>query len=46
MNVAVAEQAVERYYTTVSQQQITNAFVTLAKDDIADHEPWPLAPLT
>jgi site-specific DNA recombinase len=38
-NVAVAEHAVERYYTTVSQQWITNALATLTAGDIADHAP-------
>jgi site-specific DNA recombinase len=39
VNVAVAEQAVERYYTTVSQQQITDALATLTAVDTADHDP-------
>ncbi|MCE7008202.1 recombinase family protein [Kibdelosporangium philippinense] len=39
VNVAIAEQAVERYYTTISQQQITDALITLAKDDTANNSP-------
>jgi site-specific DNA recombinase len=38
-NVAVAEHAVERYYTTISQQRITDALATLTAGDTADHTP-------
>lgn len=37
MNVDVAELAVRRYYTTVSQQRITDALATLIADDTSDH---------
>lgn len=36
-NVAVAEHAVERYYTTVSQRRITEALATLTAEGTADH---------
>jgi hypothetical protein len=39
VNVAVAEQAVERYYATVSQQQITHVLTTPATGDTADNDP-------
>jgi site-specific DNA recombinase len=39
VNVAVAEQAIERYYTTVSQRQITDALATLTAVDTAYHDP-------
>lgn len=42
MNVAVAEHAVERYYATVSQQQVADALAGLATGDTADYEPVQL----
>lgn len=42
MNVAVAEQAVERYYAAVSQQQITDAQATLTTDDDPSGAPDPI----
>ncbi len=36
-NVAIAEHAVERYYTTVSQQRIIDALATLTADGTSDH---------
>lgn len=37
VNVAIAEDAVERYYATVSHQQIADAQATLTKTDAADN---------
>ena len=37
-NVAIAEHAVERYYTTVSQQQVADAVARLATGNNADDE--------
>ncbi len=37
MNVAIAEDAVKRYYATVSQQQIAEAQATLTRGDTADN---------
>lgn len=46
VNVAVAEHAVERYYTAVSQQQIADAVARLTTGHIADEEPdQTLAPV-
>jgi hypothetical protein len=42
VNVTVAEQAVERYYTTVSRQQITDALVTLTTGGTGDQGPGRL----
>jgi hypothetical protein len=39
VNVAVAEQAVERYYATVSQQKLTGVLATPATGDTTDHSP-------
>ncbi|HEY2173114.1 MAG TPA: hypothetical protein VGH85_04810 [Mycobacteriales bacterium] len=38
MNVAVVEHAVERYYATVTQQQITEALATLTTGETVDHD--------
>ncbi|WP_084628432.1 recombinase family protein [Amycolatopsis nigrescens] len=38
VNVAIAEHAVERYYTTVSHQQVADAVARLATGDIASNE--------
>lgn len=38
VNVAIAEHAVERYYTTVSHQQVADAVARLATGDIAANE--------
>jgi site-specific DNA recombinase len=47
VNVAVAEQAVERYYATVSQQRITDALAMLTTGDPADDGPRrPLGPVS
>jgi hypothetical protein len=39
VNVAIAEQTVERYYAAVSQQQITRALTTLTTGDTTDNDP-------
>lgn len=38
VNVAIAEHAVERYYTTISHQQVTDAMALLTTGDITDDE--------
>jgi hypothetical protein len=46
VNVAIAEDAVERYYAAISHQQITDAQATFANSDAADNSRGrPLGPV-